>query len=123
GVLWRWINAMAFAAALALWCRTWRREWTETAAAFLLVLPLAIGGLNNGQCNALVAGLLLATVVAFDRGRWTLAATAMSAAVLFKVYPLALGLLLCLLEPRRFAPRLALTLLLGAALPYLFQQP
>src|SRR5262249_32301626 len=82
-----------------------------------------IGGLNNGQCNALVAGLLVAAAVAFAGERWALAAAAVSAAVLFKVYPLALGLLFCLFEPRRFSPRLALALAMGVALPYLFQQP
>src|SRR5205807_1857488 len=38
-------------------------------------------------------------------------------------YPIALGLLLCLVEPRRFTPRLAACLMAGAALPYLCQRP
>ena len=39
---------------------------------------------------------------------------------LFKGYPLAFGMLLCLVEPRRFAPRLAACLLVAVAVPYLF---
>jgi hypothetical protein len=122
GVAWRWLNAGVFLGALAVWCYWWW-EKPNVAAALLLVVPLAVGGLNNGQCNALLAGLLLAATVAFARGRWALAAAAATVAVLFKGYPIALGLLFCVLEPRRFAPRLALGLLAGFALPYLLQRP
>jgi hypothetical protein len=123
GIIWRWLNAAVFVAAIVCWCRTWGRSESERLAIFLLVVPLAIGGLNNGQCNALVAGFLLIAATAFRRDRLMLAAAALSAAIVFKVYPMALGLLFCLLEPRRFAPRLALAIVVGLALPYLFQRP
>jgi len=42
---------------------------------------------------------------------------------LLKQYPLALGLLLAILEPRRFTPRLAVCILAGLAMPYLFGSP
>ena len=47
----------------------------------------------------------------------------MAVACLFKVYPIALGLLLAALYPRRFLPRLVVALALGLALPFLFQEP
>jgi hypothetical protein len=122
GVVWRWVNVAAFFAALAAWVR-WRGRGEQLATALLLVLPLSVGGLNNGQCNALVAGLTMAATVAFARGRWAVAAAAVTAATLFKGYPVSLGLLFCLVEPRRFAPRLAAALLIGLALPYLVQRP
>src|SRR5437868_10528129 len=52
GILWRGLNAAVFLGGLAVWC-SWQRPRPNVAAVFLLVIPLAIGGLNNGQCNAL----------------------------------------------------------------------
>src|SRR5204863_5778587 len=77
----------------------------------------------NGQSNPLVAGLLLAAVAGVAERRWNLAAVCVTAAVLFKGYPLAIGLLLAAVYPRRFAPRLAVALALGALLPFLLQRP
>jgi hypothetical protein len=119
-LVWRGINAAAFLLGLTVWCR-WRRF--DFSAAAVLVLPLAIGGLNNAQVNALDVGLLLLAAVAFGRDRLTLAAVGVSIPVLFKGYPIALGLLLCLIEPRRFTPRLAVCLLVGLAAPFLCQRP
>jgi hypothetical protein len=121
-IVWRGVSAAVFFGALTAWCR-WRRQRPSMGAVLLFVAPLAIGGLNNGQCNALVTGLLLFAVVAFAGDRWTLAAAAVTAATLFKGYPIALGLLLCLVEPRRFSSRLAACLFVGMAIPYLFQRP
>src|SRR5262249_18381318 len=69
-VLWRCLNAGVFFGALAVWGRWW---WSRPnlAAVLLLVLPLTVGGLNNGQCNALLAGLTLLATVAFARGHWS----------------------------------------------------
>src|SRR5262249_19778977 len=102
-----------------------RRRWNEAhvGALFLLVLPLAIGNLNNGQSNVLVIGLIVTALAAVTDGRWHLASACVAAACLFKVFPIAVGLLLALLYPRRFAGRLVVALVLGAALPFLLQRP
>jgi hypothetical protein len=84
---------------------------------------LSVGSLNNGQSNPLIAGLLLAAVAGAARRRWNLAAACAAAACLFKGYPLAVGLLLAAVYPRRFAPRLALALAVGLGLPFLAQRP
>ena len=120
GLIWRGLNLAVYVAGLAAWCRR-RRPALSLPAVMLLVIPLAVGGLNNGQCNALVTGLLLLAHVAFDRQRFFAAAALIATAGLFKGYPIAYGLLLCLLEPRRFTQRLGACLLVGAALPYLCQ--
>jgi hypothetical protein len=112
------LNAAVFLCGLAAWgCD--RRLKGRQAVLSLLVVPLAIGGLNNGQCNALIAGLLLLSHVALERERWPIAATLLTVPILFKGYPLALSLLFCLVEPRRLTPRLVGCVLIGAALPYL----
>src|SRR5262249_12014393 len=64
GILWRLLNAGVFLGGLAWWCRVVLPvpiTPTRRAILFLLVVPLALGSLNNGQSNALVLGLLLAS--------------------------------------------------------------
>jgi hypothetical protein len=121
GLIWRGLSAAVFLGGLAAWCR-WQQPARSFATVSLLVLPLAVGGLNNGQCNALIIGSLLLAQVAFAREFWTAAAMLVIIPALFKGYPLSFGMLLCLIGPRRFAPRLAVCLLVMAAVPYLFQR-
>lgn len=126
GALWRLLNAAVLLGGLAWWVRDVLPPSltpARRAAVFLLVLPLAAGNLHNGQSNALVLGLLLAATAAVARGRWNVAAVAVAVAVLFKLYPLAVGLLLAVAYPRRLAVRLAVALAAGAALPLLMQEP
>jgi hypothetical protein len=128
-VLWRLLNAGALLGAFAWWLRraapvgdgplTARQQ----AVLFLLIAPLSLSSLNNGQPNLLVTGLLLAAVAGAAGERWTLAAACVALAGAFKVYPLALGMLLVAVYPRRFAPRFLLALAVAAALPFLFQHP
>jgi hypothetical protein len=120
-VLWRLLNVAAFLAGLAAWVRWQWGDRTNLAAMMVLVVPLAVGSFNNGQCNLLLTGLLLGAATSFAAGRWAFAAAAISVAVLFKGYPLALGLLFVLVEPRRFAPWLLVSLGVGLAVPFLFQ--
>jgi hypothetical protein len=125
GVLWRLLNAAVLLSGFAAWLRAGvpgvrsSRAW---AMAFLLILPLALGSLNNGQPNPLVIGLLLWAVALVLRDRWTAAAACVALATVWKAYPLAVGLLLAAAYPRRFGPRLVLALAVGAALPFLCQR-
>jgi hypothetical protein len=125
-VLWRLLNASIFLAALCWWSKTtWTCDGTRSRRAILclLVVPLAIGNLNNGQSNMLVIGLLVAGVAAFAEERWSLAAGSVAVACLIKVYPISVGMLMALLAPRRFLPRFALVLAAGIVLPFLLQDP
>jgi hypothetical protein len=119
--LWRSVNAALYLAAFAWWIRALlpsSLSTSEWAVLFLLVVPLSVGSLNNGQSNPLVLGLLLAGVASVKTERWNLAACCTAAACLFKVYPIAVGLLLALVHPRKFAARLAVALGLGLAVPF-----
>jgi hypothetical protein len=82
-----------------------------------------MGSLINGQSNLLVIGLLLAAVAGVADRRWNLASILAAAACLVKLYPIAVGLLLALLHPRRFGSRLAATLAVGFTVPFLLQEP
>jgi hypothetical protein len=121
-VLWRWFQAAAFLFALRAWSRVAVPHVSWPALA-LLCLPLTLGNVFNAQLNPLVAALLLAGLTAFARERYWLAAVAIAGATVCKVYPLAVGLLLGVIEPRRFGPRLILAVSIGFALPFAFQSP
>jgi hypothetical protein len=88
---------------------------------FLLLVPLTIGNLDVGQANPLVAGLLLLAIAAVCVERWNTAALCIAIATLFKLYPIAVGLLICLIAPKRFSPRLSIAILLLMIAPFLFQ--
>src|SRR5262245_53982143 len=125
-VLWRLLNAGAFLGAFAWWLKAGAPAPTtarQRGILFLLVVPLTLGSLGNGQPNLLLAGLLLAAVAAAATGRWALGAGWVAVAAAFKVYPLALGLLLLAAYPRRLAWRLPLAVALLAGLPFLLQEP
>jgi hypothetical protein len=136
-VFWRLLNAGVLLGALAWWWRTSRDRQGAAAVRSLpygrgslalcvlslLLLPLVVGNLNNGQSNPIVLGLLLLSVTAVARRRWNGAAACLAGACFLKLYPLAVGLLLAVVFPRRFSGRLLLFLALGAAAPFVLQRP
>lgn len=126
GVLWRLVNAAVYLGALAWWCRVvlpCPLTASQRALLYLLIVPLSVGSLNNAQSNPLVLGLLLAGGAAVARQRWNLASGCVALACLFKVYPIAIGLLLAAVYPRRFAGRFVTALAIGLALPSLVKPP
>jgi hypothetical protein len=124
-VLWRLFNAVLYLGALVWWAKAVLPiclNRTQLALLLLLAVPLSIGCLNNGQSNVLLIGLLLGSTAAVHTGRWNLAAGCMALAVLFKIYPLALGLLFSLIYPKKFGLRFVVALILGLSLPFLLQK-
>lgn len=119
-VLWRWAQIIAFLWALKAWSRI-AIPSVPWPALFLLALPICGGNVNNAQINPLVAALLLGSLVAFHGRHYWLAALAIAVATAFKGYPLALGLLLCLIDFWRFTPPLIVAHLAVAALPFAVQ--
>jgi hypothetical protein len=125
-LIWRAINATALVGGFAWFLRTLPDRPPspgQTAAAFALLLPAVPGGLGNAQGNALVIGLVLAGYAAAAERRFTVAAGALAAATLLKLYPAAPALLLVALHPRRLGPRYALALAAGCALPFALAEP
>jgi hypothetical protein len=126
GLCWRVVSAAIFLGALGWFCRDLlpaSLSASQRSLIFLLVGPLCVGNLNNGQSNLLIIGLLLAAMSGVMRNRWNLASFCVSLAALFKIYPIAIGLLLMLLYPRRFSFRFIGMLSAGLVLPFLFQNP
>jgi Glycosyltransferase family 87 len=125
-VLWRLFNASVLLGALWWWLRAVlpdARTNSLKAMMALLIAPLALASLNNGQTNPLVIGFLLAATAALHDQRWNLAAVFIALACALKLYPLAVGLLLLLVYPKQLSWRLALALLAAALLPFCFQRP
>jgi hypothetical protein len=121
---WTWLNAGLFllgvAAVLASGIYPGIKP-RHRGIVFLLIVPLALGNLDTGQANPTVIGLLLLAVAAVPAERWSLAALCVAIAIYFKIYPLAVGLILFLIAPRKFGWRLLLALLVLGILPFLFQ--
>ena len=125
-ILWRVLNVGLFLGGVSWWLKAgFHRDIPRSLypLLFLLLLPPAIGNFNNAQVNPLVTGLLMIACVAVDRERFTLAALCVAVSVYFKIYPLAMGLLLVVLHPRRFSWRLLATLIALGALTFLLQRP
>ncbi len=125
-ILWRLINVAVYLGAAMWWLRANIHATISRTSypwVFLLLLPLSIGNLNNGQVNPLVIGLLMISLLAAHTGRFNLAALCIAITAYFKIYPLALGLVLVVLFPRRFTWRLLVALLLLGALSFILQRP
>ena len=122
----RLVNLGVFAAGLWVWQRVALPTWfqpRQRAVFFLLVAAVANNCLMDLQVNTLTAGLLLLTTAGAITGRWWLAAVSIGLAVLLKVYPASLALVLCVLAPRQFAWRWAVAQAGWFALPFVLQEP
>jgi hypothetical protein len=145
--LWRLVTGLAYLSVVISWFRRYgrdelplidgvgkstesgvkqrpdEREVVPTVLGLALLLPLSIGNLNNGQASPLIIALLLCGCLAVLDERWTLAAACIAIATFFKIYPLAIGLLLAVIEPRKLTWRLILGVLILGALSLMLQRP
>jgi len=123
-ILWRILNAAFLLGGLAAVLRTKLFGGIKERSfglLYLLLVPLAIGNIDISQANPLVEGLLLLAIAAVYVERWDMAAFCIAIATCYKIYPIAVGLLICLIAPRRFSWRMLIALLLLFVLPFLFQ--
>ena len=96
GALWRIFNGLLYAAGLSAWARRALPEGcspSQRMALFLLVLPLSVHSMHNGQANVVMLAALLLGLTAASAENWNRAAGWFAFAALIKGYPLALGLL------------------------------
>jgi hypothetical protein len=124
GILWRLLSVGVYLGPFAAWLKRAPALTANRAAiAWILLLPLSVGDIYNGQANPLVIGLLMGAILACRGERWMVAALCVGVATYFKVYPLAMGLLLCVLHPRAFPWRLAFALVAIFAVSLVLQKP
>jgi hypothetical protein len=124
-LFWTWFNAALFLAGVAAILKSGIypevRRYQYQGLVYLLILPLVLGNLDTGQANPTLIGLILLAVAAVPRQQWNLGALSVAAAAYLKIYPLAVGLLLCLLAPKKLSWRLILALTLLGFLPFILQ--
>lgn len=125
GIVWRLTSAAVFLWVLARFRQQVFPDWTvnQTAVMFALAVILALPAVNNGQVNLLIAASALGGIGACVRGRWWEAAGWFALGGWLKIYPLAVGLLAGLVEPRRLLPRLLLVAGIGFLVPLVLQNP
>ncbi len=91
--------------------------WTS-----LMVMPISLAALRNGQANAMFSALTLCAIVFLSEKGWWKAAACMSFAVMVKPLGIVLMLLTPALYPAMFVP--VLVAFFGSfALPFFFASP
>ncbi|MBX3397203.1 MAG: DUF2029 domain-containing protein [Gemmataceae bacterium] len=119
GLCWRFLGLGLYVAGLAALVR----GRTESLGRFALVAALlVIPSFNNGQVNVLLVGCLLLALANVERERFWRAAAWVAFAGFFKLYPLAVGLLFCVVRPK-LAPRMFAVFALAMLLPFAAQRP
>lgn len=122
---WQAVNFAAFIAGFAWFSRqiigSGSMSRNQVAALWLLLLPLSLPSLANGQVNPLMVGLLLAGLAASAAERWHVAAACIALACAIKVYPLAVALLVIITWPRKFLRPFVMALSVCCLLPFLTQ--
>lgn len=124
--LWRLVIVGVYLSSFIIWLRHFGKGLIDAefySLGTLLLLPLSLGNLNNGQASLLVISLLLGACLAIEARRWALGALLIAAATFFKIYPLVIGLLLVVIYPRRLGPWLFLSLLVLWLLSLGLQNP
>ena len=123
GIIWRLIGGIALflatlTAAQTVWPAPAVRKWWWS---LLALLPLSLTNLNNGQANPLVLALLLFSIVALLKEQWFFCALCLAVSAYFKIYPLALGLVLSTLFPKKLSWRLFLSVIAMFGISLLLQ--
>jgi hypothetical protein len=123
-IIWRLLNAAALLAGMGALLKTEifsAIKGRSSGILYLLLIPLAIGNIDISQANPLVAGMIMLSVAAVYRERWNTAALCVAVATSLKIYPIAVGLLICVVAPRRFTWRFLIALLFVVLVPFFFQ--
>jgi hypothetical protein len=124
--LWRLVIVAVYLLAFIFWLRRFGKDFSGAEffpVAMLMLLPMSVGNMNNGQASLVVIGLLLFAGIAMEASHWTLTAFLIALATFFKIYPLVVGLLFVVIYPRQLAPRLLLSLLGLWLLSLILQRP
>lgn len=112
GVLWSLTGLAGLYWALTAGLRKLVPDWSPAERAAVLVMAPWCGlhSLYNGQLNVPIAAFLLAGTAAVACRRWAWAGLLLALPVHTKTYPIALGMVLSALYPRRLLPAFALAM-------------
>ncbi len=125
-VVWRWINVLWFLWASFRWfqcfCNSEKNE-LRLGVFLLLIMPLSLTSLNNGQVNLLMMSGFLMGLCLIQEGKHFLAGLCLSLAVVLKIYPLFLVVLIMLAFPFRFLVGFLAGGIFFLLIPFFFQYP
>ena len=126
GILWHWlclgVLLLGLYRAEKVLLPGQRTAWGRTIFLLLSIL-LALTGLWNNQCNALIVGMMLLGSCALARGQWWSSAAWLGGAVVLKLTILPIILLISALYPRQVGWRIMIVVLIGAIIPFLTRPP
>jgi len=95
----------------------------EFACLLLLVLPLTLSNLHNGQANLMVLVLFLVATAAALQSQWWTCAFSASLTVYWKMYPVVFVLMLTAIFPKKLTLRMFLALLGLFVISLILQKP
>jgi hypothetical protein len=125
--LWKLLNGVIFIWGVRRWAERGLPESpldSRTVSILtLLTIPVAMFSLHIGQANLMLVAFCLLGFVAIREDRWWQAAAWIVGAVLIKVIPLPLALLLAALFPLQLIGRMVVCFAAGLLLPLLAQRP
>jgi hypothetical protein len=123
-VVWRLLIGLALPLALWFNARTlFDFSKKQFACLFLLILPLTLSSLNNGQANIIIIVLFLLAAGSAWQSRWFTCACCAAFAVYWKIYPIAFALLLTIIFPKKLTVRIFLALIGLFVVSLLLQKP
>jgi hypothetical protein len=108
-VLWRLLLGVTL--PLSLWYNgraLFGFSKSQFACAFLLILPLTLSNLNNGQANLILIVLFLVATATALQSLWWACALSSSLVVYWKIYPVVFALLLTTIFPKKLTLRIFL---------------
>lgn len=119
-LLWSLSGLAGLYGAMSVGLRRLVPHWSpaERAAVMLLAPWCGLHSLYNGQLNVPIAASLLAGTAAVAARRWVWAGLLLAIPAHTKTYPIALGMVLAALYPRRMLPTLILGLIVLAIVPF-----
>jgi hypothetical protein len=121
-VLWRLLLGLALPLSLWFSARTlFDFSKDQFAWLFLLIVPLTLSSLNNGQANIIIIVLFLIAAGAASQSRWFICAFCAAFVAYWKIYPIAFALLLAVVFPKKLIFRILL-MLVGLFVVSLFLQ-
>jgi len=124
GVIWRLVGMGILTWALWRWIRDVLQLKCKSVIAgiYLLVAPFVLQNLHNGQSNVHMLGFLLLGMADAATGNAWRSALWFALAGFIKPYVLAIAGLIAIIEQRLFV-RLAVVLIAGVAVTFMFQKP
>jgi Glycosyltransferase family 87 len=121
-----WRLLLGVALPLSLWLNSralFRFSQNTFACLLLLILPLTLSNLNQGQANVVLIVLLLAATTAALQSQWWTCAFCASVSIYWKLYPVVFALLLTTIFPKKLTLRMLLALVVLFIVSLMLQKP